>query len=452
MLFSAWAQRWTASEYALFRTRMRGIQFVGPDMMRRFDGVLAANWIDLDAEIMPDFKAALVGQGILLPARADLIFAPADADVPIPPDSPDMPENPTDEGSISEAPSDNQIYGRQNENWVPVGSGTGGQGPIGPAGPQGPTGPQGPAGPTGPQGPPGPSAVSTDSGNQAKLGADSLIFVPIDATRAPLASPTFTGDPKAPTPATSDNDTSIATTAFVKAQGYVTDLSAYAPLASPTLTGDPKAPTPLTADNDTSIATTAFVKAQAYAPLASPVFTGDPQAPTPATADNDTSVATTAFVKAQGYITTDTTRVAKAGDTMTGNLTVPGIVGATGLAASGMIGELLTFTGGAGSLPTGTWGAFISGSIPAGNWDIWGWITGSGGNGAYQLVIGTTASSGANGYRNVATCAADSNFAATSPIFPCQLPSATTFYLNLYNYGTATMNVTASNIFARRRF
>jgi len=40
---------------------------------------------------------------------------------------------------------------------------------------------------------------------------------------APLASPTFTGDPQAPTPATGDNDTSIATTAFVKAQGYLTD-------------------------------------------------------------------------------------------------------------------------------------------------------------------------------------------------------------------------------------
>lgn len=39
---------------------------------------------------------------------------------------------------------------------------------------------------------------------------------------APLASPTFTGDPKAPSPATSDNDTSIATTAYVKAQGYLT--------------------------------------------------------------------------------------------------------------------------------------------------------------------------------------------------------------------------------------
>jgi len=38
---------------------------------------------------------------------------------------------------------------------------------------------------------------------------------------APLASPVFTGDPQAPTPATADNDTSIATTGFVKAQGYL---------------------------------------------------------------------------------------------------------------------------------------------------------------------------------------------------------------------------------------
>jgi hypothetical protein len=38
---------------------------------------------------------------------------------------------------------------------------------------------------------------------------------PTDSTRAALASPTFTGDPKAPTPAAGDNDTSIATTAFV---------------------------------------------------------------------------------------------------------------------------------------------------------------------------------------------------------------------------------------------
>lgn len=48
------------------------------------------------------------------------------------------------------------------------------------------------------------------------------------ANYALLASPTFTGDPKAPTPATSDNDTSIATTAFV---------NAYCPTASTTAAG-----------------------------------------------------------------------------------------------------------------------------------------------------------------------------------------------------------------------
>lgn len=35
---------------------------------------------------------------------------------------------------------------------------------------------------------------------------------------APLASPTFTGDPKAPTPAAGDDDTSIATTAYVRGE------------------------------------------------------------------------------------------------------------------------------------------------------------------------------------------------------------------------------------------
>lgn len=42
------------------------------------------------------------------------------------------------------------------------------------------------------------------------------------ATYAPLASPTFTGVPLSTTPATADNTTKIATTAYVKAQGYLT--------------------------------------------------------------------------------------------------------------------------------------------------------------------------------------------------------------------------------------
>jgi hypothetical protein len=81
-------------------------------------------------------------------------------------------------------------------------------------------------------------------------------------TLAPLASPTFTGTPAAPTAAAGTNTTQIATTAFVKAAD---DLKAN--LASPTLTGDPKAPTPATSDNDTSIATTAFVQAVKNATL-----------------------------------------------------------------------------------------------------------------------------------------------------------------------------------------
>jgi hypothetical protein len=165
------------------------------------------------------------------------------------------------------------------------------------------------------------NAVGDVPGLQTELddiNADIAATNAVVASKAPIASPTFTGDPKAPTPATADNDTSIATTAYVKA-----NLASYATLASPTFTGDPKAPTPSTADNDTSIATTAFVKAQAYAPLASPTFTGDPKAPTPATSDNDTSIATTAYVKAQNYVTGDAAgrRISGAFSANSGSLT-----------------------------------------------------------------------------------------------------------------------------------
>ena len=66
----------------------------------------------------------------------------------------------------------------------------------------------------------------------------------------------------------------ISTLAFVKgavnAGVAAIDFTPYAPKASPTFTGDPKAPTPTASDNDTSIATTAFVAAAvtAGAPVA----------------------------------------------------------------------------------------------------------------------------------------------------------------------------------------
>ena len=243
---------------------------------------------------------------------------------------------------------------------------TGSQGPAGAQGPPGNTGTQGPAGPaggTGPAGAPGAagapgvgvpvggatgtvlaknSATDYDThwvapgiadapADSHNYGRNNAAWNNLDTVFAPIASPTFTGDPKAPTPSPGDADTSIATTAFVSsaigaiatpgpssstpamdgtgaagtatvyARGdhvHPTDTSR-APLASPTFTGDPKAPTPTAGDNDTSLATTAFVQTAIapLAPLASPVFTGDPQAPTPVKADNDTSIATTAHVK-----------------------------------------------------------------------------------------------------------------------------------------------------------
>ena len=142
----------------------------------------------------------------------------------------------------------------------------------------------------------------------------------------PIAWADISGEPSTYPPSTHSHPQSEVT-------NLVTDLAAKAPLASPALTGNPTAPTPTAGDNDTSIATTAFVTAADTATKAaivgsastgfdtlgeienyiaanitptlgnkadifSPAFTGNPTAPTPATADNDTSVATTAYVKA----------------------------------------------------------------------------------------------------------------------------------------------------------
>lgn len=105
---------------------------------------------------------------------------------------------------------------------------------------------------------------------------------PTDTTRAPLASPTFTGTPAAPTAAADTNTTQLATTAFVIGQAgsvapamngtaaagtsakfaradhvHPSDTSR-APLDSPALTGTPTAPTAAAGTSTTQIATTAF--------------------------------------------------------------------------------------------------------------------------------------------------------------------------------------------------
>ncbi|WP_167313559.1 hypothetical protein [Mesorhizobium opportunistum] len=114
--------------------------------------------------------------------------------------------------------------------------------------------------------------IATFNGTTGKIAKDSGVAV---SSLAPKASPTFTGVPAAPTAAPGTNTTQLATTGFVKAAidvvlgGVSTTfdtlaeiaaaLGLLAPIASPTFTGAPAAPTAAPGTNTTQLATTAFV-------------------------------------------------------------------------------------------------------------------------------------------------------------------------------------------------
>lgn len=301
---------------------------------------------------------------------------------------------------------------------------TGPTGPAGTTGSTGAGGPTGPAGVAGPTGPTGPNAVTSVAGktgvvtlvvgdvsgaaplasptfsgvpavptaavdtNTTQIADTAFVLAqaaaatplmdaaaavgtstryargdhvhPSDTSRAPLASPAFSGTPTMPTAAVDTNTTQGASTAFVLAQAasanpivdgtvavgtstrfaradhvHPTDTSR-APLASPGLTGSPTAPTATAGDNTTKLATTAFVAAAVAAllngapgaldtlkeladainddasfaatmttalalkaPLASPGFTGTPTAPTAAVDTGSAQVANCGFVVGQ---------------------------------------------------------------------------------------------------------------------------------------------------------
>jgi hypothetical protein len=177
-------------------------------------------------------------------------------------------------------------------------------GATGPAGPQGPQGPQGLQGPQGPTGPPGPSGsgagdvtgpagavadrIAVYNGTTGKIIKDGGKLISDLAT---IASPVFTGDPRAPTPAVADNDTSIATTAFVTS-------------AVAGVTVVPPATAAPIMDSVAAVGTTTKYAREDHihpsdtsrAPLASPALTGTPTAPTAPAGTATTQLATTAFV------------------------------------------------------------------------------------------------------------------------------------------------------------
>ena len=108
--------------------------------------------------------------------------------------------------------------------------------------------------------------------------------------KSPINSPSFTGIPVAPNALLTDSSTQIATTKFIKDQGY-------ASLASPTFTTQITTPKIILGSSDLQ----GLIDLKS--PINSPSFTGIPVAPNALLTDSSTQIATTKFVKALAYVT-----------------------------------------------------------------------------------------------------------------------------------------------------
>lgn len=128
-------------------------------------------------------------------------------------------------------------------------------------------------------------------------GSATVIAIGGPGAYATKASPALTGTPTAPTAASGNNTTQIATTAFVSAAVAAVDVSSqltnYALKASPTFTGTPLAPTATAGTNSTQIATTAFVASAVSSLVASAPAALDTLNELAAALGNDASFSTT---------------------------------------------------------------------------------------------------------------------------------------------------------------
>ncbi len=158
------------------------------------------------------------------------------------------------------------------------------------------------------------------SSQDASSGTDLVRKSQVDgllSTKAPLASPSFTGSPTAPTAVAGTNSTQIATTAFVNdaivgfgagdmaKSTYDTDNDGKVDAAEIAdavpwsgITGKPTSFTPSSHSHSIAQVTGLQTALDAKAPLASPALSGTPTAPTAVAGTNTTQIATTAFVAA----------------------------------------------------------------------------------------------------------------------------------------------------------
>ena len=177
------------------------------------------------------------------------------------------------------------------------------------------------------------------------------------ALKAPLASPTLTGTPLAPTAIAGTNTTQLATTAFVTnavSSGTTTNFTGNlagevtgtqsstvvgnAAVIAKTLTGyTSTSGTVSSADNILGAIQKINGNDALKAPLASPTLTGTPLAPTAIAGTNTTQIATTAFVTAavSGGTTTNFSGSLAGDVTGTQSATVVGKINGTSLAGLG---------------------------------------------------------------------------------------------------------------------
>ena len=158
------------------------------------------------------------------------------------------------------------------------------------------------------------------SGQNASGGTDLVRKSQVDSllsAKAPLASPTFTGSPTAPTPVAGTNSTQIATTAFVNdaivgfgagdmaRSTYDSDndgkvdaaeVADAAPWSG--ISGKPTSFAPSSHSHGIAQVTGLQSALNGKSPLTSPAFSGTPTAPTAFTGTNTTQIATTGFVAA----------------------------------------------------------------------------------------------------------------------------------------------------------
>jgi hypothetical protein len=164
-----------------------------------------------------------------------------------------------------------------------------------------------------------PVAIVGNASRLATIGfvANAIATMPYPnlTTLANLASPSFTGIPLAPTAALGTATEQIATTRFVTERspvlsvcGYqgnvtlaVTDITGAAPIVGANLQAPVLSASPNAASNDTSIPSTAWVKAitSNLAAASNPTFIGTVTVPTPADGSNTTTAASTAWVRAR---------------------------------------------------------------------------------------------------------------------------------------------------------